>query len=132
MASPANEVFNGVSIWKWLNTNGTVPGFRIIYLQRLADPTRPWAADTSGTNPQQWNPYRTVDAMTVDLTTFNGLTSAVDPDFAATAARWTRAFRGPSARRKELPARQPCPRQCSRRNEPLEAGTGPQGQQRRP
>jgi hypothetical protein len=66
-------------IWPMLDGNTTVPAFRIIYLQRLADPTRPWAADTSGNNPRQWNPYRTVDMMTVDLTTFNGLTSTAEP-----------------------------------------------------
>ena len=58
-----------------MNTDGTIPAFRIIYLQRLADPTQVWAAETSA-NP---NPYRTVDAMTVDLTCFNGVTSAKDP-----------------------------------------------------
>src|SRR5208282_5598168 len=34
-------------------------------------------------NPQQWNPYRTVDAMTVDLTTFNGM-SVLAPATAVT------------------------------------------------
>ncbi len=66
-------------IWALLNRNGTTADYRIIYLQRLADPTRPWAADTAGSDPRQWNPYRTVDAMTVDLTVFNGVTTAVDP-----------------------------------------------------
>ena len=69
----AGETFAGTSLWTLLNTNGTVPAFRIVYLQRLADPTRTYVADNSGTNPQLWNPYRTVDAMTVDLTTFNGV-----------------------------------------------------------
>ncbi len=35
-----------------------------IFLQRLADPTQPWNAVS--------NPYLTVDAMTMDLTVFNG------------------------------------------------------------
>ena len=65
-------------IWALLNRNATVPAYRIIYLQRLADPTRPWAPDTTG-DPQQWNPYRTIDAMTVDLTTFNGISATLDP-----------------------------------------------------
>ena len=70
-------------IWAILNANATVPAYRIIYLQRLADPTRPWAPEAG--NPAIWNPYRTVDAMTVDLTTFNGMplvppaTAAKDP-----------------------------------------------------
>ena len=71
-------------IWSLLNTNTTVPAYRIIYLQRLADPTRPYSPDLPGdpgysANPQQWNPYRTIDAMTVDLTTFNGVTTNIDP-----------------------------------------------------
>ena len=77
---PGNEP----GIWATLNTNATVPAFRIVYLQRLADPTRPFASDVPGTagyssDPRSWNPYRTVDAMTVDLTCFDGLTSALDP-----------------------------------------------------
>ncbi|MEI8375411.1 MAG: hypothetical protein WCJ35_21535 [Planctomycetota bacterium] len=57
---------------KKLNNDGTYPGFRIIYLQRLADPTKSWDATT--------NPYRTIDAMPVDLTTFNGVTKDPDPN----------------------------------------------------
>ena len=48
--------------------NGTQPGFRIVHLQRLANPLLPWDATR--------NPYRTVDSMVIDLTTFNGATSA--------------------------------------------------------
>ena len=51
--------------------NSTVPMFRVIYLQRLADPLVPY-------DPIN-NPYRTVDAMPVDLTVFNGLTNLIDP-----------------------------------------------------
>ena len=67
-------------VWtKYLNVNGTFPAYRVIYLQRLADPTRPFAAE-SAANPRTWNPYRTVDAMTVDLTCFNGMTNTTkDP-----------------------------------------------------
>ncbi len=72
------EVFKGIPIWQWLNNNGTIPAFRIIYLQRLADPTRPFVAENNAgnANPPNCNPYRTVDAMTVDLTTFNGVTTS--------------------------------------------------------
>ena len=48
-----------------LSKNGTVLRFAVLHLQRLADPTQPFHKDT--------NPYRTVDSMPVDLTTFNGL-----------------------------------------------------------
>lgn len=47
-----------------LRLNGTHVGYRVIHLQRLANPAIPWDART--------NPYRTIDSMMVDLTTFNG------------------------------------------------------------
>jgi hypothetical protein len=62
-----------------LDNDGTYPHFRVIYLQRLADPTRQWSGKIGG-NPNAANPYRTVDAMPVDLTTFNGVTSDKDPN----------------------------------------------------
>ncbi len=65
-------------IAKILDNDGTYVHFRIIYLQRLADPTRPYVAAVDG-NVNVANPYRTIDAMPVDLTTFNGVTSTVDP-----------------------------------------------------
>ena len=78
LLGPATAL-GAIDIAVWLANNGTIPAFRILYLQRLADPTRPWATDQSG-SPQQWNPYRTVDAMTVDLTTFSGLTTKPEVD----------------------------------------------------
>ena len=50
---------------KAVQTDGTTSKYRMIYLQRLANPLAPYDAST--------NPYRTVDAMAVDLTSFNGL-----------------------------------------------------------
>jgi hypothetical protein len=49
----------------------TTPQFRVLYLQRLANPLLPWNLAN--------NPYRTVDAMAVDLTVFNGIGSGTDP-----------------------------------------------------
>jgi hypothetical protein len=73
------DIIGKESVWaSFLSHNSTFPGYRIIYLQRLADPTRPYVPET-GTDPRQWNPYRTVDAMTVDLTTFNGLSAPKSP-----------------------------------------------------
>ena len=95
---PHNETFAGKPIWQWLNADGTIPGFRIIYLQRLADPTRPWSPDvpmagTPPTDSRMWNPYRTVDAMTVDLTTFNGVYSPTSEDpTAANGGTWNGHF----------------------------------------
>ncbi len=51
------------AIW----TNGVTDGFRVLYLQRLADPTQEFDATT--------NPYLTIDTMDVDLFAFNGLTN---------------------------------------------------------
>lgn len=48
-----------------IQRTGTTPRFRTVYLQRLADPQRPYDADT--------NPYRTIDWMDVNLTSFNGV-----------------------------------------------------------
>lgn len=54
-------------------TNGTLPSFCVIHLQRLADPTQPW--HVTG------NPYRTVDSSLVDLTVFNGVTSDSETNY---------------------------------------------------
>lgn len=43
---------------------GTTEAYRVVHLQRLADPTQDYDAAT--------NPFRTVDSMPVDLTAFNG------------------------------------------------------------
>jgi hypothetical protein len=52
---------------------GTTFAFRVLHLQRLANPLLPYHSVS--------NPYRTVDSMPVDLTAFNGVTptSVVDP-----------------------------------------------------
>jgi len=44
--------------------DGTIPAYRIIYLQRLANPLQPWSAT---------NPYRTIDQHAIDVTAFNGV-----------------------------------------------------------
>jgi len=77
---------------KKLNNDGTYPCFRIIYLQRLADPTRPYAAATDG-NIDASNPYRTIDAMPVDLTTFNGVAPG-DPNNTPIAVHFEARQRG--------------------------------------
>jgi hypothetical protein len=68
-----------------LDNDGTYPHFRVVYLQRLADPTRPYSPVPTGNAGNlnvlnAANPYRTIDAMPVDLTTFNGVTSDKDPN----------------------------------------------------
>jgi hypothetical protein len=72
---------------KGIYRDGTTVGYRIIYLQRLADPTRPFVPmPNNKSGPitlammNAANPYRTIDSMPVDLTTFNGVTGDKDPD----------------------------------------------------
>jgi len=48
-----------------LRINQTIASFRIVHLQRLADPTQNYDAVA--------NPYRTIDSMYVNLTVFNGV-----------------------------------------------------------
>ena len=55
-----------------LQKDQTVARYRIIHLQRLANPLLPYSQVT--------NPYLTIDSMPVDLTAFNGITNAVDPN----------------------------------------------------
>lgn len=57
--------------WSTIRKDGTTPNFRFIHLQRLANPMIPWH--------ETRNPYRTVDSSPIDLTTFNGLTTADEP-----------------------------------------------------
>ena len=45
--------------------------YRVVHLQRLANPLK-------GYNVNE-NPYRTIDSMAIDLTSFNGVTSDQDP-----------------------------------------------------
>lgn len=53
--------------------SGTQPGYRVVHLQRLANPLSRWNAKS--------NPYRTVDSAAIDLFVFNGVEpSAYDPN----------------------------------------------------
>ena len=60
-----------------IRTDGQSPHVKIIYLQRLANPLKPY--NNSPTSPD-YNPYRTVDQLPIDLFAFNGITPAGDPD----------------------------------------------------
>lgn len=48
-----------------LRQDGTTEQYRTVYLQRLANPLRPWEATT--------NPYMTLDIMSIDMLSFHGL-----------------------------------------------------------
>ncbi len=67
-------------------TDGTTPKYRMIYLQRLANPLKPY--NNSPANAD-YNPYRTVDAMAVDLTVFNGLKASTTTEPGITAGTTT-------------------------------------------
>lgn len=65
-----------------LMSQGTHINASTVFLERLADPTRPYNPDATNAN---WNPYIIVDFAAIDLTVFNGETSATDPSVAAAA-----------------------------------------------
>jgi len=76
---------------------GTYGNAATVYLQRLADPTRPWNDDA--TDQVNYNPYITVDWAAVDLTVFTGDEDTarqnmkgqdLDPDDPVTRAKQTR------------------------------------------
>ena len=52
--------------------SGTVPNYKTVFLQRLANPSAPYDPAT--------NPYLTVDWMPIDLTIFNGEENPATPD----------------------------------------------------
>ena len=58
----ANEIMN----------SGKTDEVKWVHLQRLANPLKPHNADT--------NPYRTIDGMAIDLTSFNGVENVADPN----------------------------------------------------
>ena len=59
-----------------LLSGGTYANFCTVFVERLADPTRPH--DPNPDN-KTWNPYIVVDFMPVDLTVFNGESADRDP-----------------------------------------------------
>ncbi len=56
---------NAIDLTAVLQQDRTSEGFRVIRLQRLANPTLPWNAAT--------NPYLTIDSKEMDLLAFNGV-----------------------------------------------------------
>ena len=75
-----------------IQLNRTTNSFLTCYLQRLADPTKPWDA----TN----NPYVIVDYMPSDLTTYNGESTYKDEDGNITVTSTANAF---DTRRRDGP-----------------------------
>jgi len=74
---------------QYMLNDGTATGFRILYLQRLANPTVPWH--------RQINPYITIDSSSTDLTSFNGFASdSNDPDNTPTTINFQSFQRGGS------------------------------------
>ncbi len=54
---------------------GTTPNYRVVHLQRLANPRLPWKglnSDDTMPTDGSYNPYITIDSQPVDLTAFNG------------------------------------------------------------
>ena len=69
--SRTDENRNADDIADILTDEGMAEQFRVVRLQRLADPLRPW--------DERLNPYITIDSMDLDLVAFNGVSSANDP-----------------------------------------------------
>ena len=59
-----------------LLSGGSYANFCTVFVERLADPTRPHDSDPNSTT---WNPYIAVDFMPIDLTVFNGESADRDP-----------------------------------------------------
>ena len=53
-----------------IRNDGRTDNLKVIYLQRLANPLMPY--DNTPTDPN-YNPYRTIDSMPIDMTAFNGI-----------------------------------------------------------
>lgn len=66
--TPLDQTHNATN-WPFLVNPGTYVGFRVVHLQRLANPSLAWHGET--------NPYITVDTTLVDLTAFNGTPETV-------------------------------------------------------
>ncbi len=64
---------------------GTHLNVATVFVERLADPTRPFNPDADS---MAWNPYIVVDFMPVDLNVFNGETASDDPSVAGSAKSW--------------------------------------------
>jgi hypothetical protein len=71
-----------------LMEDGTTDDYCVVHLQRLANPLLPYDAVR--------NPYLTIDSMSSDLTSFNGVTSDVDPNAGSGSPRMTTRERGRS------------------------------------
>jgi hypothetical protein len=57
-------------------SGGSYANFCTVFVERLADPTRPHEPDPKDPD---WNPYVAIDFMPIDLTVFNGESSDQDP-----------------------------------------------------
>jgi hypothetical protein len=66
----------GTLLSQKLLSGGSFANFCTVFVERLADPTRPFERDP--TDPD-WNPYIVVDFMPIDLTVFNGESTGQDP-----------------------------------------------------
>ena len=73
-----------------LATLGTEDDYRVVHLQRLANPLQPFDIVL--------NPYLTVDSMSVDLTVFNGVTSKTEPNASIPEFRLASRQRGNNAK----------------------------------
>ena len=62
-----------------LNTEGLTPGYKRIYLQRLANPIVDFNPEANPDPSRPINPYRTIDSMPIDMFAYNGVETHADP-----------------------------------------------------
>lgn len=74
LSNPADQA--GGPLVEKLLSGGSFANFCTVFVERLANPTKPHNSDPSDIN---WNPYITVDFMPIDLTVFNGESEDLDP-----------------------------------------------------
>ncbi len=73
---PADEKIGNPTTKVYIQQNRRVNNVKVLHLQRLANPLKPY--NNTAADPD-YNPYRTVDTMAIDLTSFNGVSDATDP-----------------------------------------------------
>ena len=86
--TPVDQLIDSSHYNDYLQNTGIKVGYRVVHLQRLANPTRPFNAIT--------NPYLTIDSSSLDLFVFNGVETTSDPNNTPETQRLEPTNGGPS------------------------------------
>ena len=81
--TPVNAIDGSPNVWNnFLKFDAIHFAYAVVYLQRLADPLKPYNVNNPAQNnpsqPNYYNPYLTIDKSTVDLTSYNGAAATSD------------------------------------------------------